>query len=113
MTKSFRTAFCALAALFASGAVAPQPDVQALGQVFSHARIIGARTFAAGVRRLLPGHWLAWSDGRAEIRPYWDASFPSRHDYDRRAMAVTDSTGTATVSRTQLIIISSLVPECS
>ena len=72
-------------AVFASGAVAPQPDVQALGQLFSYGRIIGARTFAAGVRRLLPGHCLAWSDGKAEVRQYWDARFPSRQDYDRRA----------------------------
>ncbi len=71
-------------ALFASGAVLPQPDLQALGQLFSYGRVVGSRTFAFGIRRLLAGHYLVWSDGRADIRQYWDAVFPSRHDYDER-----------------------------
>jgi asparagine synthase (glutamine-hydrolysing) len=28
----------------------------------------------AGVRKLLPGHWLAWQQGRLEIARYWDPS---------------------------------------
>jgi asparagine synthase (glutamine-hydrolysing) len=71
-------------AIFASGAVEPRPDVQALGQVFSYGRTVGARAFAQGIRRLLPGHCLVWRDGAAEIRQYWDAVFPARGDYDAR-----------------------------
>jgi asparagine synthase (glutamine-hydrolysing) len=71
-------------AIFASGEVEPRHDIQALGQLFSYGRIVGARTFASGIRRLLPGHCLVWHDGRADIRQYWDAAFPARHDYDLR-----------------------------
>ncbi|MBI2798869.1 MAG: asparagine synthase [Gammaproteobacteria bacterium] len=30
----------------------------------------------AGMQRLLPGHFLRWREGRVEIAPYWEPSFP-------------------------------------
>lgn len=70
-------------AILASGAVEPRPDIQALGQLFSYGRIVAPRTIVAGIRRLPAGHTLSWSDGRAEIRQYWEAMFPARDEYDR------------------------------
>jgi len=34
--------------------------------------VAGTRTPFASVQRLLPGHWMAWRDGRVVIRRWWD-----------------------------------------
>jgi len=70
-------------AILASGAVEPQPDIQSLRQLLSYGRIVAPRTIVSGIRRLPAGHTLIWSDGRADIRQYWDAMFPAEDDYDR------------------------------
>jgi asparagine synthase (glutamine-hydrolysing) len=74
-------------AILASGAVEPEPDLQALGQLLSYGRIIAPRTIVTGIRRLPAGHTLTWSEGRADIRQYWEAMFPARDGYDH---SVTD-----------------------
>ena len=74
-------------AILASGAVEPEPDLQALGQLLSYGRIIAPRTIVTGIRRLPAGHTLTWSEGRIDIRQYWEAMFPARDGYDR---SVTD-----------------------
>ena len=71
-------------AILASGAVAADPDVQSLRQLFSYTRIMAPRTFVAGIRRLPAGHCLTWTNGKVELRQYWDAEFPSRHEYEER-----------------------------
>jgi len=55
-------------AILASGAVEPNPDLQALGQLLSYGRIIAPRTIVTGIRRLPAGHTLTWSEGRVDIR---------------------------------------------
>ena len=70
-------------AILASGAVEARPDIQSLRQLFSYGRIVAPRTIITGIRRLPAGHTLTWSDGRADIRQYWEAMFPARDDYDR------------------------------
>lgn len=70
-------------AILASGAVEARPDIQSLRQLFSYGRIVAPRTIVTGIRRLPAGHTLTWSDGRADIRQYWEATFPARDDYDR------------------------------
>jgi asparagine synthase (glutamine-hydrolysing) len=74
-------------AILASGAVAPQPDPQALRQLLQYARVITPRTFVAGIARLPAGHWLTWRDGQVAIRQYWDVEFPSADAYDGRIRA--------------------------
>jgi asparagine synthase (glutamine-hydrolysing) len=70
-------------AILASGAVEPNPDLQALGQLLSYGRIIAPRTIVTGIRRLPAGHTLTWSGGRVDIRQYWEVMFPARDGYDR------------------------------
>jgi asparagine synthase (glutamine-hydrolysing) len=72
-------------AILASGAVEPHPDLQSLRQLLSYGRIVAPRTIVTGIRRLPAGHTLTWSEGRVDIRQYWDAMFPARDDYDRSA----------------------------
>ena len=69
-------------AILASGAIEARPDLQSLGQLLSYGRIIAPRTIVSGIRRLPAGHTLCWTDGRADIREYWDAIFPARDEYD-------------------------------
>ncbi|MEP6997482.1 MAG: asparagine synthase (glutamine-hydrolyzing) [Betaproteobacteria bacterium] len=69
-------------AILASGAVEPLPDIQSLRQLLSYGRIVAPRTIVTGIRRLPAGHTLTWSDGRLDIRPYWEATFPARDEYD-------------------------------
>ena len=70
-------------AILASGAVEARPDIQSLRQLFSYGRIVAPRTIVTGIRRLPAGHTLTWSDGRVDIRQYWEATFPARDNYDR------------------------------
>ena len=70
-------------AILASGAVEPQPDIRSLGQLLSYGRIVAPRTMVTGIRRLPAGHTLTWSEGRVDIRQYWEAIFPARDEYDR------------------------------
>lgn len=74
-------------AILASGAVEPRPDFLSLHQLFSYGRIVAPRTIVEGIRRLPAGHTLTWSDGRADIRQYWEAMFPARGDYDQTVAA--------------------------
>lgn len=69
-------------AILAAGAVAPEPDIQSLRRLFSTSGVMSPRTIVTGISRLQAGHYLTWADGQIQLRQYWDASFPSRHDYD-------------------------------
>ena len=40
----------------------------------------GDETLFKGVKRLLPGHTLSWSDGKIRIQKYWDVSFEPKND---------------------------------
>ncbi len=71
-------------AILAAGVLEPRLDFGSLRQLLSYGRIIAPRTLLTGVRRVPAGHSLIWSEGRADIRQYWDVCFPARADYDRR-----------------------------
>jgi asparagine synthase (glutamine-hydrolysing) len=71
-------------AILASGAIEARADIESLRQLFSYGRIVAPRTIVTGIRRLPAGHTLTWDAGRAEIRQYWEASFPARDEYERR-----------------------------
>lgn len=44
------------------------------GELLCFRYTAGERTPFAGIRRLLPGHYLIWKDGRVDIRRWWNLS---------------------------------------
>jgi asparagine synthase (glutamine-hydrolysing) len=62
-------------ALFEAGALRPELNYNALADYSANRYTSGEDTLFRGVKRLLPGHTLMWSDGRVEIERYWDVSF--------------------------------------
>lgn len=50
-------------------------DIAALDQYLTLEYIPAPRTIYQGVRKLLPGHWLIFQEGRLAVEPYWDIHF--------------------------------------
>ena len=50
-------------------------DEAALVQSWQFGYTVGERTFFRDIRRLLPGHYAVWKDGRLDVRAYWDCPF--------------------------------------
>lgn len=69
-------------AILASGTVPVERDLVAMRQILVHGRVSTPRTLVAAIRSLPAGHVAAWSDGRLDLRQYWDATFPPRDGYD-------------------------------
>ena len=67
-------------ALLEAGAVRAEINFNALPDQFANHGTSGDETLYAGVKRLLPGHTLVWSDGRLDIREFWDLSFEPKHE---------------------------------
>jgi asparagine synthase (glutamine-hydrolysing) len=61
-----------LAPLLAVPGVARTLDPDVLAQFLTLQYVPGPATLVRSVRKLPPGHCLAWEDGRVEIRHYWD-----------------------------------------
>ena len=61
--------------LLAAGAVRPELNYSALPDYLANHATSGEETLFLGVKRLLPGHTLSWSDGRIQIQKYWDLKF--------------------------------------
>src|SRR6185503_10798769 len=61
-----------LAPLLAVPGVARTLDPDALAQFLTLQYVPGPATLVPSVRKVPPGHCLAWEDGRVEIRRYWD-----------------------------------------
>jgi asparagine synthase (glutamine-hydrolysing) len=62
-------------ALIAGLAVKPELNYDALADYAANRSTAGEETLFRGVKRLLPGHTLVWSDGEVKIESYWDVSF--------------------------------------
>ncbi len=62
-------------ALLKARAVRAKLNYDALADYAANRYTSGEETLFRGVKRLLPGHTLIWSDGRVEIERYWDVSF--------------------------------------
>jgi asparagine synthase (glutamine-hydrolysing) len=58
--------------LFEAGAVKPELNFSALPDQLANHGTSYDETLFAGVRRLLPGHFLKWSDGDLTVTKYWD-----------------------------------------
>jgi asparagine synthase (glutamine-hydrolysing) len=67
-------------ALFASGEVAPRPDLVGIDEVFTLWGARPPRTAFAGVRQLPPGGLLVWEDGTTVERRWWAPSYDPRDD---------------------------------
>jgi asparagine synthase (glutamine-hydrolysing) len=71
-------------ALFAAGA--PRAfDATTWEELLCFRYVAGERTPYVGVRRLLPGHYLTWRDGRVETRRWWNLAERSRAVRDMSA----------------------------
>jgi asparagine synthase (glutamine-hydrolysing) len=60
-------------ALFAAG-INPQFDHSTWEELLCFRYVAGERTPFAGVKRLLPGHYALWKDGKMQIRRWWNLS---------------------------------------
>ena len=62
-------------ALLKARAVRAELNYDALADYAANRYTSGEETLFRGVKRLLPGHTLTWTDGRVEIERYWGVSF--------------------------------------
>lgn len=62
-------------ALIDARAVRAELNYDALADYAANRSTSGEETLFRGVKRLLPGHILVWSDGRIRIERYWNVSF--------------------------------------
>jgi len=63
-------------------AVKPEVNYAVLSDYLANHAPSGEETLFVGVKRLLPGHVMTWSDGEVSIRRYWDVDF-SKHTDER------------------------------
>jgi asparagine synthase (glutamine-hydrolysing) len=66
--------------LLEAGAVKPELNYNALPDQLANHGTSFDETLFRGVKRLLPGHFLLWQDGRLKIEEYWDVSFEPKHE---------------------------------
>ena len=59
-------------ALLASGYLDPQPNIDAIPELLGTRYLSGTETLFRGIRKLLPGHMLAFERGEVRTRQYWD-----------------------------------------
>ena len=69
-------------ALFEAG-IAPEFDTSAWEELLCFRYVAGERTPYIGVKRLLPGHYMLWRDGKAQTNRWWNLT--------ERAQALQDS----------------------
>lgn len=74
-------------ALLATGDIRPELNYKALPDYLANHSTSGEDTLFLGVKRLLPGHWLKWRDGRIQIQKYWDISFAGQDQNESRSEA--------------------------
>lgn len=63
-------------ALLETGLVKAELNRDALPDLMANYAPSGDDTLFAGIRRLPPGHWLRWENGRVEVRQFWDLAVP-------------------------------------
>jgi asparagine synthase (glutamine-hydrolysing) len=59
-----------------SNGIERQIDYEAFKDLFTVGFILGRKTLFKNIRRLLPGHYLLYQDGRFSVHRYWDLHFP-------------------------------------
>lgn len=66
-----------LKSILMSGDIERQIDVHALKDLFTVGFVLAPKTLFSEIRRLLPGHYLLYQDGKLSIHQYWDVRFPA------------------------------------
>jgi asparagine synthase (glutamine-hydrolysing) len=69
-------------ALIEARAVRAELNYDALADYAANRYTSGEDMLFRGVKRLLPGHTLVWTNGRVEVRRYWDVSFAKQAQLD-------------------------------
>jgi asparagine synthase (glutamine-hydrolysing) len=77
-------------ALFASGEVAPVPDLCGLDEVFTFWAARPPRTVFDGVRSLEPGCFAVWQDGQLRVQRYYTFEYPEAGEESPAALAQLD-----------------------
>jgi len=70
--------------LLTSGGVDRQADLQALRDVLTTGFILAPKSMFKSIRRLQPGHYILYQDGRLSVTKYWDLRFPTHDQYVHR-----------------------------
>lgn len=65
--------------LLEAAAVKPELNYNALPDQMANHGTSRDETLFKNVKRLLPGHFLIWQDGRLKIEEFWDVSFEPKH----------------------------------
>lgn len=65
-----------LKAILASGRVPAEVDPLALDQIFTFWCPLSPRTILRDILELPPGHYLDFHNGKTELKPYWNLTFP-------------------------------------
>src|SRR5688572_26954336 len=65
-------------ALLKHPAVSREVDLEALDNYLSYQCIPAPQTIYKSIRKLEPGHWLLWKDGRVETQRYWLPDFSKK-----------------------------------
>src|ERR1044072_931697 len=61
--------------LIKAGAVKAELNYDAMADYAANRATSGEDTLFRGIKRLMPGHTLVWSNGRIEVARYWNVSF--------------------------------------
>ncbi len=65
-------------ALLQHPSVSREVDMQAIDSYFSYLCVPAPQTAFKQIRKLEPGHWLKWKDGRIETKRYWQPDFSKK-----------------------------------
>lgn len=76
--------------LLEAKAVKPELNYSALPDQLANHGLSGDETLFKGVRRLPPGHFLKWKDGKISIERYWDLEFEPKNAVANEADAVAE-----------------------
>src|SRR5262245_2160812 len=63
-------------AILGAGALERELDLEAVRDIVTLGFVLAPRTLLAGIRQLLPGHYLTYADGHLALHGYWDLEFP-------------------------------------
>lgn len=74
--------------LLEAGAVKPEINFSALPDQLANHGTSGDETLFKNVKRLLPGHFLFWNDGKLKIEKYWDVNFEPKSEVKSDAKVV-------------------------
>lgn len=62
-------------AILATQMIPPELDHEALNQSLTFLWPVPPKTLFRNIHQLMPGHYLVWKDGKAEIREWWDLDY--------------------------------------